>query len=200
MLWGVNYLIDFLALHGYMAKKNLDADIIVLGPTGFWLLESKFNSGTIYCINGKWWQEKEYYEEGGTPATEKKQKRPYDLQWLDEKKEIVETIFRRVPQDMLWVLDTINGGIAFTHKEVNLDIDQSCKVEYGGISYWVKKISTGSTISNFTTGVQLQVVEALSDFASQVTQNTNRKSAKQLAVDIYNNAEQEIISFVKSNV
>jgi hypothetical protein len=52
---------NFLALHGYMARKNLDADIIILGLTGFWLLESKFNSGTIYCKNGEWWQEKTYY-------------------------------------------------------------------------------------------------------------------------------------------
>jgi len=191
---------SFLALHSFMTRKNLDADIIVLGSTGFWLLESKYNSGTIYCKNGEWWQEKEYYEEGGTPAIEKKQKRPYDLQWLDEKNEIVETISRRVPQDMLWVLDTIKGGIAFTHNKVNLDIDKTCKVSYGGISGWTKKISTSPTMSNFTTGVQLQVVDALSDFASQITQNNDRKSTKQLAINIFNKAEQEIISFVKANV
>ena len=197
---GRNLPNSFLALHSFMTRKNLDADIIVLGPTGFWLLESKFNSGTIYCKNGEWWQEKEYYEEGGTPATEKKQKRPYDLQWLDEKKEIVETISRRVPQDLLWVLDMIKGGIAFTHNEVHLDIDQTCKVSYGRISGWNKRISTSPTISNFTTGVQLQVVDALSDFASQITQNNDRKSTKQLAIKVFNNTEQEIISFIKANV
>ncbi len=191
---------SFFALHSLMTRKNLDADIIVLGPTGFWLLESKFNSGTIYCENGEWSQEKTYYEPGGKQVTKKDPKRPYDLQWLDEKKEIVETISRQVPQDMLWVLDTIKGGIAFTYNEVNLDIDQTCKASYGRISGWTKRISTSPTISNFTTGVQLQVVDALSDFASQVTQNNDRKSAKQLAINICNNAEQEIISFVKANV
>ena len=184
---------NFLALHGYMAKKNLDADIIVFGPTGFWLLESKFNSGTISCNNGEWWQEKKHNKE-------KNKIRPYDLQWLDEKKEIVETISRRVPQDMLWVLDTIKGGIVFTLNAVHLDIDQSCKVDYGGISYWTKKISTSPTISNLTLGIQLQITDAISDFASQVTENNDRKSAKQLAINICNNAEQEIISFIKANV
>jgi len=184
---------NFLALHGYMVKKNLDADIILLGPTGFWLLESKFNSGTIYCKNGEWWHEKKHNKE-------KIEIKPYDLQWLYEKNEIVETISRRVPQDMLWVLDTIQGGIAFTHNEVHLDIDQSCKVSYGRISAWTKKISTSPTISNLTLGIQLQIADAISDFASQVTQNNDRKSAKQLAINICNNAEQEIIRFIKANV
>jgi hypothetical protein len=191
---------NFLTLHGYMARKNLDADIVVLGSTGFWLLESKFNSGTIYCKNGKWWQEKKYYEEGGIPATEEKSKKPYDLQWLREKKEIVETISRRVPQDMIWVLDVIQGGIAFTHNDVVLRIDQTCKVEYGKISYWINKILSSPSIPNLTMGIQLQVADAISEYASQVTQNNDRKSAKQLAMNIYNNAEQEIVNFVKSNV
>lgn len=182
---GRNLPNSFLALHSFMTRKNLDADIIVLGSTGFWLLESKFNSGTIYCKNGEWWQEKKI-----TGGVEKK--RPYDLQWLDEKKEIVETISRRVPQDMLWVLDTIRGGIAFTHNKVDLDIDKTCKVSYGGISGWTKRISTSPTISNFTTGVQLQIVDALSDFASQITQNNDRKSAKQLAINIYNDTEKKL--------
>jgi hypothetical protein len=97
---------------------------------------------------------------------------------------------------MRWFLDVIKGGIAFTHGDVNLDIDQSCKVAYGGISYWTKKISASPIVSNFTLSVQLQVVDAISDFASQVTQNNERKSSKQLAINVINNAEQEIINFL----
>ena len=192
---------SWVALRQYKARQKLDADILILGPNGIWLFESKFNRGKIICRNGDWTHEKIYFEEGGKKVKERKTKRPYDKQWLAEKRSIVETIMRRVPKDMRWVANEIKGGIAFTHSDIFLDIDQSCQVEYGVIPYWVKMITTSQKIPNLTMDILLHVTEAVSEYSSQLSANINRKSAKQLAIVIYNKAdEQEIPAFIRANV
>jgi len=192
---------DWIALHQYKTGRNLDADILVLGTNGVWLLESKFNKGTITCRNGKWMHEKRYFEEGGKEVVKRDVKRPYDQQWLAEKESIVETIMRRVPKDMRWVANEIRGGIVFTHDNITLDIDQSCQVDYGMTSYWVKKISNSPKSPKLTMDVLLHVAEAISEYASQLSEESNRQSAKQLAVAIYNKAnEKEIPAFIRANI
>lgn len=190
----------YIALHQYMVRQNLDADVLILGPNGIWLLESKFNSGTIICRNGEWTQEKYYYEPGGKQAFKRVPKRPYDKQWLAEKNSIVQTITRRLPQDMHWVIQEIRGGIVFTHNEVTLDIDRSCQVEYGLIPGWVKKITTSPVIPNLTTEILLCIVDAVLEYANQISAENGHKSAKQLAITLHTKTEAEIPAFVKANL
>jgi hypothetical protein len=126
---------QFIALHQVMVLRNLDADVVVLGPSGIWLLESKYLSGKVICRNGEWSQEKRYYKRGGIPAKEILPWKPYDEQWLREKESVAQTIARRMPQEMHWLVNEIRGGLVFTHPRVTLEIDPSCRVEYGSISY-----------------------------------------------------------------
>lgn len=191
---------SYIALHQYMVRQNLDADVLILGPNGIWLLESKFNSGTIICRNGEWTQEKHYYEPGGKRAFKRIPKKPYDKQWLAEKNSIIQTIIRRMPQDMKWIANEIKGGLVFTHNDITLDIDQSCQVEYGLVSYWVKKITTSPMIPNLTTEILLCVVDAVLEYASQISTETNYKSAKQLAINVFNDADANIPIFIKANL
>jgi len=195
-----NLPLNWIALHQYMTQRKLDADILVLGVNGIWILESKYNSGTIICRNGEWMHEKRYYEEGGKEVVQRKPKRPYDKQWLAERKSITETIMRRVPEDMKWVAKTVRGGIVFTHDNIMLDIDNSCQVEYGTIPYWMKKIFSSPKIPNLTMKVLLHIVEAISEYASQLSGNLERKSAKDLAIAIYKKSEKEIPDFIRSNI
>jgi hypothetical protein len=191
---------EYIALHQYMVLRNLDADVIVLGPNGIWLLESKYHSGKIICRNGEWSQEKRYYKRGGIPAKEILPWKPYDEQWLREKESVAQTIARRMPKDLHWLVNEIRGGLVFTHHRVTLDIDQSCQVEYGSISYWVKKISSDPAVPNLTTGILLSLVDALLEYANEISAGNSDQSAKQLAVNIYNRAESEIPAFVKANL
>lgn len=191
---------QFIGLHQYMVLRNLDADILLLGPNGIWLLESKYHSGRIICRNGHWYKEKSYYGPGGIPETDSQPWKPYDEQWLHEKRSITQTILRRLPQDMHWVADEIRGGLVFTHNNVSLEIDSSCQVEYGNISYWVKKISAGQAVPNLTTGTLLSIVDALLVFANEISAETSDRSAKQLAMDVYQKAERDIPAFVKANL
>ena len=192
---------NWIALHQYKTRKKLDADILVLGSNGIWLLESKYNSGKITCKDGEWHHEKNYFEPGGKEVTKSEIKRPYDQQWLAEKSSIVETIMRRAPKEVRWTANEIRGGIVFTHENITLDIDQSCKVEYGEISYWTRKIMNSPKNSHLTTDVILQVVEAISEYANQLSEGDDRKSANQLAIAIYNRKDQkEIPEFIRSSI
>ncbi len=191
---------EYIALHQVMVLRNLDADVIVLGPNGIWLLESKYHSGKIICRNGEWSQEKRYYGRGGIPKKEILPREPYDEQWLREKGSVAQTITRRMPRDMHWLGDEIRGGLVFTHNHVTLEIDQSCQVEYGSIPYWVKKISSSPAVPAITTEILLCLVDALLEYANEISAENSDQSAKQLAIDIYNSAESEIPAFVKANL
>jgi membrane protein implicated in regulation of membrane protease activity len=191
---------QYIALHQYMVLRNLDADVILLGPTGIWLLESKYHSGKVICRNGDWSQEKSYHGPGGIPQIESQNWKPYDEQWLSEKGSIVQTLQRRLPREMQWVANEIRGGLAFTHKKVTLDIDASCRVEYGTIAYWLKKIGSSPAVPKLTTEIALCIVDALLEYANQIAAEASDRSAKQLAAELYQAAESEIPAFVRANL
>jgi hypothetical protein len=191
---------QFIALHQFLVQQYLDADVLVLGPNGIWLLASKYHSGKVICRNREWFQEKSYFGPGGLPKKESLPWKPYDEQWLREKDSITETIQRRLPQDLHWLANEIRGGLVFTHKKVTLEIDSSCQVEYGDIPYWVNKISASPVLPEMTTEALLCLVDALLEYANEVSSKKSDHSAVQLAVDIYNKAESEIPAFVKANL
>jgi hypothetical protein len=191
---------QYIALHQVMVLRNLDADVVVLGPNGIWLLESKFHSGKVICRNGEWSQEKRYYGKGGIPKKEVLPWDPYDEQWLREKESVAKTIALRLPPEMHWLAGEIHGGLVFTHHRVTLEIDPSCRVEYGSISDWVKKISTSPAVPNMTTEVLLCVVDAFREYGNEISMEKSDRSAEQLAVDLYQRAENEIPAFVRANL
>jgi hypothetical protein len=191
---------QYIALHQVMGLRNLDADVVVLGPNGIWLLESKYHSGKVICRNGEWSQEKRFYRRRGIPKKEILPRDPYDEQWLREKESVAATITRRLPQDLHWLVNELRGGLVFTHPHVALEIDPSCRVEYGSIAYWVKKISSSPAVPNMNTEVLLCLVDALRQYANELEAQTSDRSAGQLAADIYNSAESEIPAFVKANL
>ncbi len=191
---------SYIALQQYMLLRNLDADVVVLGPNGIWLLESKYHSGRVICRNGEWSQVKTYYGKGGIPKKETLPWDPYDGQWLREKEAVAKTITRSLPTEMHWLVNEIRGGLVFTHPHVTLEIDLSCQVEYGRISDWVKKIGGSPAVPNMTTEVLLCAVDAFLQYASEIAPETGDRSAEQLAVDLYHKAEMAIPVFIKANL
>jgi hypothetical protein len=191
---------EFIALHQYLVQRSLDADVVVLGPNGIWLLESKYHSGKVTCRNGEWSQEKSYFGRGGIPKKETLPRDPYDGQWLREKESVARTIARRLPREMHWLVNEIHGGLVFTHPKVSLEIDASCRAEYGRVSDWVKKIGTSPAVPNMTTNVLLCVVDALREYAGEISTENGDRSAEQLAVDLYQQAENEIPAFIRANL
>jgi nuclease-like protein len=191
---------EYMTLHKVMVLQNLDADVIVLGPNGIWLLESKYHSGKVICRNREWSQEKRYYGRGGISKKEILLREPYDEQWLHEKESIAKTITRRLSPEMHWLADEVRGGLVFTHPRVTLEIDPSCRVEYGNISYWIQKINSSPTVPNLTTEINLCIVDALLEYANEISAENSDQSAKQLAEDIHQKSEKEIPAFINANL
>jgi hypothetical protein len=154
----------------------------------------------VICRNGEWSQERRYFGPGGIPKKEILPRDPYDGQWLREKKAVTETILRRLPREMHGLANEIRGGLVFTHSKVSLEIDPSCRVEYGSISDWVKKISTSPAVPTMTTEVLLCIVDALLEYSGEISTENGSRSAEQLAVDLYQQAENEIPAFVRANL
>jgi hypothetical protein len=48
---------EYIAVGGALLLRNLDIDVVVIGPTGIWVLESKYWSGDVTVHTGKWTQE-----------------------------------------------------------------------------------------------------------------------------------------------
>jgi nuclease-like protein len=191
---------QYIALHQIMVMRNLDADVVVLGPNGIWLLESKYHGGKVICRNGEWTQEKRYYGRGGIPKRETLPRDPYDEQWLREKESIARTLTRRLPQEMHWLTNEIRGGLVFTHPHVILEIDSSCRVKYGNIPYWIQKINSSPAVPNLTTEIILCIVDALLEYANEISPENSDQSAKQLAEDIHQKYENETPAFIKANL
>jgi hypothetical protein len=188
---------SFITFQELLVTQSLDADVLVLGPNGIWVLESKFWAGQVVCRKGTWYQVKDIYQRGGTPD---KKVTSYginpDDQWLREQSMVIETLRRRVPEH-IWLQKSVKGGLVFTHPDVELLIDNSCKVQWGSVGDWAKRILESKPIHHFTPEIQLEVADAILTFASIVGNDSpQRTSAASLAQKIYNSTAAEARKYV----
>lgn len=188
---------DFITFQELLVTQSLDADLLILGPNGIWVLESKFWTGQVICRKGTWYQVKDVYQRGG--ALEKKVT-SYDInpdeQWLRERSMVIETLRRRVPNHP-FLLRHVKGGLVFTHPDVELLIDNSCKVDWGRVEDWAVRILKAKPIRQFTVEIQLEVADAILTFANIVdSASPQRDSATVLAQKLYNSAVSEAKKYV----
>jgi hypothetical protein len=159
---------SFITFQELLVTQSLDADVLVLGPSGIWVLESKFWAWQVVCRKGTWYQVKDVYQRGG--ALDKKVTsygiNPDD-QWLREQSMVTETLRRRVPEHP-FLLKNVKGGLVFTHPEVELLIDNSCKVQWGKVDEWAERIKNTKPVKHFTSETQLDVADAILTFANIV--------------------------------
>ena len=119
-----------------------------------------------------------------------------DDQWLREQSMVVETLRRRVPEHA-FLLKHVKGGLVFSHPEVELLIDNSCKVQWGKVDTWAETILNGKPIRQFTPEIQLEVADAILTFANIVDRvSPQRSSAAFLAQKIYNTTAGEAKKYV----
>lgn len=185
----------YYAVTKVLVAKSLDADVIVVGPTGIWVLESKYWSGKITDRLGQWHQTKTYHQPGGTLNSKDKDASSFDLQWLMEKNAVMNLIATRFPK---FGLD-IYGGLAFTQPNVELEIDDTSRARYGNAEYWAGRIQGSSTITELTTDMQLQIIDALMNLHDSFKANQNRASASALAQALYDATVQKAEVFITEN-
>ena len=117
---------EYVAVRGLLVARNLDADVIVTGPTGIWVYEVKHWSGEIICERGEWRRVKTYRERGGRLVQELEVLRPFDRQWATEATAVKDALRRRLLRypDLQ---EAVGGGLVFTHAGFSFYADGSCR-------------------------------------------------------------------------
>jgi hypothetical protein len=159
---------DHVSIRNIVVKRGLDVDVLVVGPTNVWVFEVKHWSGTISCRNGNWRRFKPYYAPGGVLRHEEQEIKSFDRQWMRERREVEETLRRRVHPSHL--ANRIAGGLVFTHPNVTLDIDQSHECGYGPPAFWsthLRKVAAGQQ-EIISQQSQLKIMDALLDRAERI--------------------------------
>lgn len=158
---------EYVAVRGLLVARNLDADVIVVGPTGIWVYEVKHWSGEITCERGEWQRVKTYRERGGRLVRKSEVLRPFDRQWAKEAGTVKETLRRRLPkcQDLPVA---VGGGLIFTHERVSFHADSSCKAWVGTPRSCVETLSDSSEIFDLTMEKRLHVLDALLAWSDQL--------------------------------
>jgi len=175
---------DYVCMRGVLVAPSLDADVIVVGPSGLWILDSKYWNGTITCRNGQWSRRKQYYEPGGYEAYQDDPiDHPFDRQCERERDCVRATLERRKQDDFKSITNEIYGGIVFTHPHVALDIDNSCRVMYGTTSYCVGRIINvhAGSVRAMNPTLCLAVFDALTTHGQTLGDSSARQSASALA-------------------
>lgn|GEM_PF-2929099 len=102
---------DYVCVLGPLVAEALDVDVLVLGPTGIWVLDSKFHRGRVDYVGGQFVKTKEL----GERTVEKE----FDLvREMDREVEGVRLAVAEAGQRAL--AQQVRGMVVFTHPEVQL--------------------------------------------------------------------------------
>jgi hypothetical protein len=186
---------DHYCIKKLMVGNRLDADVVVVGPSGIWILESKYINGTIRVRNGSWSKTKRYFEDGVYKTDEVKFD-SFENQWLREKRAVERATKGILPENLGSNNPLIKGGLAFTHPDTSLDFDYSMDLEFKNTSQWVKEISAAQENAFLTDDQVLHLVDALLDFSGK-QRGTTSISAADLAEDIYKGTSSSLEGVLK---
>jgi hypothetical protein len=203
---------DFLTLLArslpdpYSARIFADSDVMLLGPSGIWVLKVENWSGTIVKQEGAWKQIQPLSHAGtGTITSDKHERKRLeekthepgpDDQWLQQKQEIVNTLEKHLPE-RTWTFSLIQGGVVFPHPKVNLDKKgiQGNNASYGRPKAWSERIRRAPPVNGFTPEIQLEILDALVERSIQ-----HPASAKDEAERLYQQAVEELRAYIAKMV
>jgi len=160
---------DFLALLArslpdlYSTRLLSNSDVLLLGPTGIWILKVEHWSGTVVKQEGTWKGIQTVRDKLGRKRPDEKilGSSPDD-QWLQVKNEVVRTIEEKLAE-RAWTLSLVQGGVVFSHPKVNLDKERirDITASYGLPKAWIERILRAPLVDGFTLELQLEILDAL---------------------------------------
>lgn len=189
---------DYVALRGPLVARNLDADLVVAGPTGVWVYEVKHWSGEITCRGGQWRRTKTYRERGGRLVRETQNIRPFDGQWAKEASAVREALRLGLPGH-LGLHGAVGGGLVFTHPGLSFSQDGSCRAWYGrpGSCPWT--ISRSPEVPAYTTEGSLRVLDALLERSDRLHEQKGAAPwATSSAVELAQRLHEEAVARARS--
>lgn len=188
---------DHVGIRGLLVKQGLDVDLLVVSPTNVWIFEVKHWSGTITCRNENWRRSKSYYTPDGVLEHKEQELKSFDRQWMHERREVEETLRRRVRPAHL--ADRIAGGLVFTHPKVILDIDHSRKCGYGPPEFWTTHLQEVATRhqETITQASRLIILDALLDWAERID---GRRTPRRCSIELADQLADAMTEWAKSYV
>jgi|GEM_PF-2804418 len=185
---------DYFAARSPFLQSSLNVDVLVIGPTGIWLFETRHWRGRVICRGGAWQRE---------PAPEaplESLTTPLDQSWLAGRATIEKTLSLRLARNANFGA-LIRGGLVFTHPDVQVQVDSSSKVQAGTPPQWLQRIRGTSQLAQFSTEVQLLVLDVLLEYAlSLYVTRPLVKSAADLARALYGDLLEDLREYVLRQV
>ncbi len=185
---------DYFAARSPFLQSSLNVDVLVIGPTGIWLFETRHWRGRVICRGGVWQRE---------PAPEaplESLTTPLDESWLTGRATIEKTLSLKLARNANFGA-LIRGGLVFTHPEVQVQVDSSSKVQVGTPPQWLQRIRGTSQLAQFSTEVQLLVLDVLLEYAlSLYVTRPLVKSAAELARALYGDLLEDLRQYVLRQV
>ena len=185
---------EYVAVRGLLVARNLDADVIVTGPTGIWVYEVKHWSGEITCERGEWRRVKTYRERGGRLEQEPEVLRPFDRQWATEAAAVKDALRRRLLRypDLQ---EAVGGGLVFTHAGFSFYADGSCRARVFTPRSCVEALSGVPEVPALTMENRLRVVDALLERSDRLHEQQGEAPwATSSAVELAGRLHQEAVS------
>ena len=191
---------DYICLKGALVDNSLDADVILIGHKGIWILESKYYSGKIILKNRAWYRQKTYYEPGGYQNSKEEYLDDFNKQWQREKRAVVKTLKNAGVSDE--ICQAVTGGIVFTHPDAIFSFDESIKINVGGMRSWTQtiyeSIFEGNDKTVLTDEEIMKVADALLAQSKKLTGDANL-SLVDFAQDLYKRSKLSIVMFIEEH-
>ncbi len=185
---------DYFAAHSPFLQSCLNVDVLVIGPTGIWLFETKHWRGRVICRGGVW------QREPAPNAPLESMTTPLDQSWLAGRDTIEKTLSLKLARNANFGA-LIRGGLVFTQPDVQVQIDSSSKVQVGTPPQWLQRIRGTPQMAQFSTEIQLLVLDALLEYAlSLYVARPLVKSAVELARALYGELLEELRQYVLRQV
>jgi hypothetical protein len=197
---GMGNLRSFLAHSlpdSYIFYNLSPTNLLLLGPSGVWIIIIVDWSGLIVRESGIWKQIVTVHDKLGRRRHQEIAQEPGpDDQWLRRKDELQKLIELHFPE-RVGILNAIQGGVVFTNRKSTLNKTriQGNTASYGTQKAWVDRIRNTSPQEDFTVEKQLLILDILAE--SRAAQNA---SAKNEAERLYRLAVEELRSYVEKMV
>lgn len=174
---------SYFSIQGQLVTSKIknDADLFIVGPTGLWLFESKYYSGTVSLKHGKW-------------LHNEKDCKKIDEQWALVKRSILIELNKKLDKSFYSKIEkNFHGGLVFTNDLVNLDIDNTTQAEYGKIDYWEKILHKNNQDEILSFDEIFQIIDIYLEIPAAVS-GTKKVEAAKFSDDIYELEKNKLVA------
>ena len=187
---------DTLILHSLNPKPRDDLDVVVIGPKGLWYFEVKHWNAEFEWCDGIW-RVLQYDHESGTkyekgmneyPDAQRKRMCALVLENLNARG---QELIKQAP-----VVTDIKGGIVFSNKNAELNIEGPTPFRWGRTEDWISIYEEAPVLKGMTPEVILRLTEILLRRHQELNPNMELSSMKDHLLKVLDKVERGIQEWI----